>query len=78
MRQINDIKELYGMTYELLVEAICPNCGNIVISTIPQAETILVFGCTNCADIEPSMLIQMNVPTIEILNKDSVIECTTN
>ena len=78
MRQISDARELYGMVCELLVEAICPNCGNVVISTMSQAEMVLVFGCINCADIEQSMLTQMNVPLIEILSEDSVVECITD
>lgn len=62
MRKISDIGELYDMICELFVEAVCPKCENIVISTMSQAEMVLIFGCANCADIEQHMLTQMNVP----------------
>ena len=75
MRKIDNIGELYGMVYELLVEAVCPNCENILISTMSQAEMTLVFGCPNCANIDQSMLTKMNVPTIEIIPKDAMAEC---
>lgn len=42
MRRIDNIGEL---AYELFVEVECPICNNIYISTMIQAETILVFGC---------------------------------
>lgn len=75
MRKIDNIGELYGMVYELLVEATCPNCENILISTLPQAEMILIFGCQNCANIEKFMLTEMNIPTIEIIPEDAMAEC---
>lgn len=75
MRKIDNIGELYGMVYELLVEAVCPNCDNTLISTMSQAEMILVFGCSNCANIEQSMLTEMNVPTIEIIPKEAMADC---
>lgn len=75
MRKIDNIGELYGMVYELFVEAVCPKCGNISISTMPQAEMVLVFGCLNCTDIEQYMLTEMDVPTIEIIAKDAMAEC---
>lgn len=75
MRRIDNIGELYGMTYELFVETVCPKCENISISTMPQAEMVLIFGCPNCADIEQSMLTEMNVPTIEIIPKEAMAEC---
>lgn len=75
MRRIDNIGELYGMTYELFVETVCPKCENISISTMPQAEMVLIFGCPNCADIEQSMLTEMNVPTIEIIHKEAMAEC---
>jgi len=64
MRKIDNIEKLYGMVQELLVEAICPNCENILISTMPQAEMILIFGCSACADVEQSMLMEMNTQII--------------
>lgn len=75
MRRIDNIGELYGMTYELFVEIICPSCENILISTMSQAEMILVFGCPNCANIDQSMLTTMNMPTIEIIPKEAMAEC---
>lgn len=75
MRRIDNIGELYGMTYELFVETVCPKCENISISTMPQAEMVLIFGCPNWADIEQSMLTEMNVPTIEIIPKEAMAEC---
>lgn len=78
MRRIDNIGELYGMVCELLVEAVCPNCENISISTISQAEKILIFGCLACGDIEQSMLTTMNVPTIEIIPKEAMAECINN
>lgn len=74
MRKISDIGELYGMVYELFVGATCPKCKNIVISTMPQAEMVLIFGCARCADIEQSMLTQMNVPMGDTI-KDAPAEC---
>lgn len=78
MRKIRDIGELYGMVYQLLVEVECPMCNNICISTMVRAETILVFGCTNCTDIEQSMLTEMNIPIIEIIPKDAMVECVND
>ncbi len=75
MRKINNIGELYEMTYELFVEAMCPKCENISISTMLQAEMILIFGCPNCADIEQYMITQMNLPTIEIISKEATAKC---
>lgn len=77
MRRIDNIGELYGMTYELFVETVCPKCENISISTIPQAEMLLIFGCPNCADIDQSMLTTMNVSKIEIIPKEAMAECIT-
>ena len=71
MRKIDSIGELYGMVHELLVETACPNCENILISTMSQAEMILVFGCPNCANIDQSMLTEMRVPTIEIIPEEA-------
>lgn len=78
MRRIDNIGELYGMTYELFVETVCPKCENISISTMPQAEILLIFGCPNCADIEQSTITEMNIPTIEIIPKEAMAECTYN
>lgn len=78
MRKIDNIGELYGMAHELLVEVVCPKCENILISTMSQAEMILVFGCSNCADVEQSMLTEMNMPTIEIIPKEAIAECTND
>jgi hypothetical protein len=75
MRKIDNIGELYGMVHELFVETACPKCENISISTMPQAEMILIFGCQNCADIEQSMLTEMDVPTMEIIPKEAMAEC---
>lgn len=75
MRRIDNIGELYGMTYELFVETMCPKCENISISTMPQAEKILIFGCLACGDIEQSMLTEMSVATIEIIPKGAMAEC---
>lgn len=75
MRKIDNIGKLYGMVYELFVETVCPKCENISISTIPQAEMVLIFGCLACGDIEQSMLTQMNVPTIGIIPKKVMAEC---
>lgn len=72
MRRIDNIGKLYGMTYELFVETVCPKCENISISTIPQAEKILIFGCLACGDIEQYMLTQMNVSTIGIVPKEAM------
>lgn len=52
MMQISDIRELYGMVCELLVEVVCPVCNNVYIATMEQAKTILVFGCINCGTID--------------------------
>lgn len=67
MRRIYNIEELYGITSELLIEVVCPKCENIMISTMPKAETILVFGCTNCANIEKSTLLQLDVPSTSMV-----------
>ena len=78
MRKIENIAELYGMAHELFVETICPMCENIVISTMSQAEMVLIFGCANCADIEESMLIRMDTPSIEIIHEEGAVECIAN
>lgn len=78
MRKIDNIGKLYGMIQELLVEAVCPNCENILISTMPQAEMILIFGCSACANIEQSMLTEMNTQTIEIIPKENMAECVND
>jgi hypothetical protein len=75
MRKIDNIGELYGMVYELLVEIECPICHSICISTMTNAEMILIFGCLNCANIEKSLLTEMNIPTIEILSEEIIAEC---
>lgn len=78
MRKIDNIGELYGMVCELLVEAVCPNCENILISTMSQAEKILIFGCLACGDIEQSMLTEMSVATIEIIPEEAMAGCDTS
>lgn len=78
MRKIDNIGELYGMTYELFVEAVCPKCQNISISTMSQAEKILIFGCLACGDIEQSMLTEMSVATIEIIPEEAMAGCDTS
>lgn len=75
MRKISDIRELYGNVYELLIEIICPNCEHILISTMSQAEMILIFGCQNCTNIDQSMLTEMNLSTIEIIPEEAITEC---
>lgn len=78
MKRIYNIGKLYGMVHELLVETVCPKCKNILISTMSQAEMILVFGCQYCADIDRSMLTDMKTQMIEILPKEAMAECTNN
>lgn len=69
MKRIYSIGELYKMVHELFVETICPVCKNIVISTMPQAEKVLIFGCTKCGNVEQSALLTMNICT-----NDTIIE----
>lgn len=78
MRRIDNIGELYGMAHELFVEVECPICNNIYISIMSQAEMILVFGCPNCANIDQSMITEMNIPTIEIMPKEAMAECVND
>ncbi len=60
MIRVTDFEQLEDMAVVLFVEAICPKCGEVTISTMVDAEKILVFGCVNCADIDSSTLISFN------------------
>lgn len=70
MRRIFSFEQLENMTNNLFVEAVCPKCERILISLIPQAQNIIVFGCVYCTDIDDSMLLPINV----ILPSDIVID----
>lgn len=67
MRRIDNIGEL---AYELFVEVECPICNNIYISTMIQAETILVFGCINCGTIGTSDILSLHniTPFIQLID----------
>lgn len=56
MKRIVAFEQLEYAMGSLFVEVICPNCGRMLKSLVPDAEIILIFGCTICADIDPSML----------------------
>jgi len=60
MTRVTTFGQLEGMASRLFVEAICPKCGTILISTMPEAQMVLVFGCINCADIDTSALLSFN------------------
>lgn len=74
MIRAENIEELYGAVNQLLVEVICPKCGNIYITIMSQGKSILAFGCRDCGDIEESALLQMNVSS----TNDIVVGCTSN
>lgn len=60
MIKVVAFEQLEDMTSQLFVETLCPNCGRILISLVPDARNILVFGCTLCANIESSTLFQIS------------------
>lgn len=62
------------MVYKLFVEVECPICNNIYISTMAQAETILVFGCINCGTIDSSDILSLHNITSSIQSIDYIDE----
>lgn len=61
MIRAKNIDELFGTVNQLLVEVICPKCGNTYITTMLHGKSILAFGCIDCGDIEESTLLRMDV-----------------
>lgn len=53
MKKITTIEQLEYARGDLFVKVICPNCQNILISLIPDAEEILTkekcIICDNCS-----------------------------
>lgn len=60
MKRIVTFEQLEYAMGSLFVEVVCPNCGRILRSLVPDAEMILVFGCVMCADIDASTLFLFN------------------
>lgn len=60
MMRVTSFEQLEYITSRLFVEAVCPKCGTVMISTMPDAQMVLVFGCRNCADIDKSTLLSFN------------------
>lgn len=51
MKKITRLDQLEHVRGELFVKVICPNCENVLISLIPDAEDILISGrCIMCDD----------------------------
>lgn len=73
MMRVIDFEQLENMTSRLFVEVVCPHCEMISISTIPEAQMILVFGCPNCANIDSSALLSFN----NFLMNDAIAENAT-
>ena len=60
MMRVTTFEQLEDMTSRLFIEVICPHCEMILISTMQEAQMILVFGCPNCANIDTSALLSFN------------------
>lgn len=60
MMRVIAFEQLEDMTSRLFVEAVCPHCGMVLISTMPDAQMVLVFGCINCANVDISTLLSFN------------------
>lgn len=60
MIRVTDFEQLENMTIRLFVEVVCPKCETVILSTMVNAEKILVFGCTNCANVDASTLISFD------------------
>lgn len=71
MMRVTNFEQLEGMMIRLFVEVICPRCGMVSISTMSEAQTILVFGCRMCGNIDSSALLSFSgVPIADIPVED--------
>lgn len=59
MKRVVNLKQLDRITNRLFVEAVCPKCGRVLTSSIPDAKITLIFGCIYCADIDTYMLLSL-------------------
>jgi len=78
MTRVTAFEQLEGMTSRLFVETICPKCGILLISTMPEAQMVLVFGCINCADIDTSALLSFNGFPINNTSAEEATETPTS
>lgn len=78
MTRVTAFEQLEDMTSRLFVEAICPKCGTLLISTMPEAQTVLIFGCINCADIDTSALLSFNGFPINNTSAEEATETPTS
>jgi hypothetical protein len=75
MVRLIDYEQLRYLVSRLLVEVVCPKCGRIIISTVPEAQLTLIFGCDFCADIETSSLLSFE--SLSTGNTGEVVETFT-
>lgn len=78
MRRVTTFEQLEDMTSRLFVEAVCPHCEMVFISTMQDAQMILVFGCHNCANIDTSTLLSFNNFQIGNTPAEETIETPTS
>lgn len=72
MKRIVTFEQLERAKSNLFVEVVCPKCGRILNSLVPDAGTILIFGCAMCADIDHSMLFLFDEISTSSTNKISI------
>lgn len=72
MKKIKNLQQLNWTKGELFIKVVCPNCKNVLVSLVPNAEKILQEEkCAICEDYEENIF---SIIEFKPLSEKQIIE----